>query len=384
MKLYSYALTLWHNVLERTTTEINGASRTHQQQLSEISVNTCLGRKQEPRTTDSRYFSTGELNAVEPIVRLWILRLLIPLECHRKFIRRHDINNDEIARLFALQTDSDDTGDESSVEHALNLDDSEEHNNSESDKPEKHYDARQALHQLKRCYEETEQNASRIALPQPLADNIQLLATQVGLTEVECEILAFAVLIHTNRLLDEAADWLGRELNSLKVHHVLSVLLGYPEAGIRTALSMRSALSQTARVVLERRRCHDLKDMLDLLSSGFADKLMSESGSPVDWLRDMVVSSSLPHLTFADYPHLKDTLDFLLPYLQQTLRTRQKGVNVFLYGIPGTGKTQLASVLAHHLACPMYEIASEDEDGDPVDGEQRLRAFRTAQQVASM
>jgi len=119
--------------------------------------------------------------------------------------------------------------------------------------------------------------------------------------------------------------------------------------------------------------------MLDLLSSGFADKLMSESGSPVDWLRDMVVSSSLPHLTLADYPYLKDTLDFLLPYLQQILRTRQKGVNVFLYGIPGTGKTQLARVLAHHLACTMYEIASEDEDGDPVDGAQRLRAFRTAQ-----
>jgi len=384
MKLYSYALTLWHNVLERTTTEINGASRTNQQQLSEISVNICLGRKQEPHTTDSRYFSMGELNTVEPIVRLWILRLLIPLECHRKFIGKHGINNDEIARLFALQIDSDDTDDESSVEHALkcalNLNDTDEHNNSESDKPEKqYYDAKQALHQLKRYYEETKQNASKIALPQPLADNIQLLATQVGLTEVECAILAFSVLIHTNRLLSEAADWLGRELNSLKVYHVLSVLLGYPEAEIRAALSMCSALSQTALVVLERRRSHDLSDMLDLLSSGFADKIMSESGSPVDWLRDMVVSSSLPHLTFADYPYLNDTLEFLLPYLQQTLRTRQKGVNVFLYGIPGTGKTQLARVLAHHLGCPMYEIASEDEDGDPVDGAQRLRAFRTAQ-----
>ena len=165
-----------------------------------------------------------------------------------------------------MQTDSDDTGDESSVEHALkcalNLDDSDEHNNSESDHPEKqYYDAKQTLHQLKRYYEETEQNASRIALPQPLADNIQLLATQVGLTEVECAILAFSVLIHTNRLLSEAADWLGRELNLLKVYQVLSVLLGYPETEIRAALSMRSTLSQTALVVLDRRRSHDLKDI---------------------------------------------------------------------------------------------------------------------------
>ena len=141
MKLYSYALTLWHKVLERTPTEINGASRINQQQLSEISVGTCLGRKQEPHTTDCRYFSTGELIAVEPIVRLWILRLLIPLECHRKLIGKHGINNDEIARLFALQTDSEGYDDESSVEHALKcalkLDDFDEHNNSESDQPEK-------------------------------------------------------------------------------------------------------------------------------------------------------------------------------------------------------------------------------------------------------
>ena len=274
MKIYSYALTLWHNVLELT----------NQQKLSEISASTCLERKQVPHTTDCRYFRTGDLNVVEPIVRLWILRLLIPVECHRKLIGKHGINNDEIARLFALQTGSDNSDDESSVEHALkcalNLDDSDEHNNSESDKPEKQYDAKQALHQLKRCYEETEQNASRIALPQPLADNIQLLATQVGLTEVECAILAFSVLIHSNRLLSEAADWLGRDLNSLKVYQVLSVLLGYPEVEIRAALSMRSALSQTALVVLGKTRSHDLSDMLDLLSSGFANKIISESSSP--------------------------------------------------------------------------------------------------------
>ena len=141
----------------------------------------------------------------------------------------------------------------------------------------------------------------------------------------------------------------------------------------------RSNLSQTALVIMDRRRHDDLKDMLDLLSSGFANKLISESGSPIDWLRDMVLESAMPHLGLADYPHLKDTLDFLQPYLQQVLRTKKKGVNVFLYGTPGTGKTQLARVLAQQLACPLFEIASEDEDSDPVEGAQRLRAFRTAQ-----
>jgi len=44
------------------------------------------------------------------------------------------------------------------------LNDSDEPNLSESDKPEKPYDAKQALHTLKSCYKEAEQNPSKVAL----------------------------------------------------------------------------------------------------------------------------------------------------------------------------------------------------------------------------
>jgi hypothetical protein len=39
----------------------------------------------------------------------------------------------------------------------------------------------------------------------------------------------------------------------------------------------------------------------------------------------------------------------------------------------------LAKVLARDLGCELFEVASQDEDGDAVQGEQRLRAFRAAQ-----
>lgn len=39
----------------------------------------------------------------------------------------------------------------------------------------------------------------------------------------------------------------------------------------------------------------------------------------------------------------------------------------------------MACIPAGELGCELFEVSSEDADGDPIDGERRLRAFRTAQ-----
>lgn len=53
-----------------------------------------------------------------------------------------------------------------------------------------------------------------------------------------------------------------------------------------------------------------------------------------------------------------------------------------MHGAPGTGKSELARALAQELGCELFEVSSEDEDGDPINGEHRLRAFRAAQSFA--
>ena len=306
---------------------------------------------------------TSEHTNVTPLLRLWILRLLIPLEGHRHFIdKQGKAQHDGMAVFLGLKSEpaaggeSDDLSPENKTLNGQSL-----------------------LTRLITLHREAEQQAATVSLPQPLASNIQHLVQQVGLSEVECWILAFAVLLHSERLLDDACGWLGRELNTLRVYHALSVILGFPEADIRAALSYRSVLSKTALVVMNRYGKADLSDRLEVLSDTFADRLVSELGSPIDWLRDRIVPSPAPHLHLTDFPHLQSSLEFLLPFLQQVLLTRKAGVNVFLYGDPGTGKTQLTRILAQHLGCSLYEIASENEDGDPVQGQQRLSAFRAAQ-----
>jgi transitional endoplasmic reticulum ATPase len=84
------------------------------------------------------------------------------------------------------------------------------------------------------------------------------------------------------------------------------------------------------------------------------------------------------HPQWTDYSHLDKHLAVLRPYLRQALQQGQSGVNVFLYGQPGNGKTQLARLLAQDMGCELFDVTTEDDDCEPISGPKRLRAHCAA------
>jgi SpoVK/Ycf46/Vps4 family AAA+-type ATPase len=291
-----------------------------------------------------------------PIVHRWLLRLLVPLGGHRHFIDPHGFNNDSLAELLGL---------------------------SEWIDPEpRDFNPKQVLSTLRKLHQSYESAWHDDTTPTYLSSNLQRLSQLVGLSETDCRILEFAVLIQNEQLLDDTADWLG-QLSSAKLFHALSVLLDLPESEIRAALGGQGILAKSGLLSVDRNGTSLMRGKLDLLSDNFADNICSTEADPVSLLRDTVTLSGPAELGMADYTHIATSLAILRPYLKQSISTGRQGVNVFLYGEPGTGKSQLAKALAKELACELFEVASEDEDGDPVKGEQRLRAFRAAQSFFS-
>ena len=299
-------------------------------------------------------FPLPSTHSPEPnaLLRLWMLRLLVPMGGARSFVHDNGFENDQLAE-------------------AVGLGELIENGDSE-------FDARQARSTLRKRHAAAENARTRSAVPSTLARNRNRLSALVRLTATDCRILDFAVLLHNERLLDDTADLLGN-MCSAKVLHTLSVVLELPEANVRAALSGSGQLTKSGLVSLERCGAGTLRAKLNLLSDSFADRMLTAELDPIQLLRDTVASSKPPELTLADFAHLDDSLAILRPYLRHALDSERKGVNVFLYGDPGTGKTQLARVLAQELGCELFEVASEDTDGDPVPGDQRLRSFRAAQ-----
>lgn len=286
------------------------------------------------------------------IVRLWMLRLLVPLGGHRGFVHNHGFSNDVIAEVLGLGDWID------------------------SDRQE--FDPVKVRAELRRLHAEGERRFCGAAMPACLSTNVARLSALVGLSANDCRILEFAVLIQNERLLDDTADLIG-QLSSVKMFHVLSVLLDMPVHDVRAALGVQGVLARSGVVAMERAGTNCLRGMLNLLSDNFADHIISSEADPVTLLQDTVTLSSAAQLCLGDYQHVQTGLDVLQPYLRHVISSGRKGVNIFLHGPPGTGKSQLAKAMAAELGCELFEVASEDSDGDPVNGGRRLRAFRAAQ-----
>lgn len=287
-----------------------------------------------------------------PKVNLWILRILSCLGGHREFINKSGFFSDEeLADQIGLGSWIDKTG-----EDWVN----------------------EVRKDLKNLHQEAERKSSESFGNKLLANNIKRLGKVLPLTDVDKKILEFSVALHDMRVLARTSCLMG-ELSSARVIDILAVLLDSPVAAIKTALLPQGVLTKSGIVSLCIYGANELDGKLEVLSPEFADILCNTKAQPSDLLTGRVFKSSAAELSIKNYKFLSNELSVLVPFLKNTLCTQRKGVNIYIYGMAGTGKSQFARVIADHLNATVYEVCSQDTQGNLIKGEDRLKAFRAAQ-----
>lgn len=217
-----------------------------------------------------------------------------------------------------------------------------------------------------------------LQLPDVLANNINSLSKMMGLNSAEQAIFTFAVLLKTDTTLINVTSTM-RPIKKAELVKLLAQVLGLSELSVKAALKRDSNLLKSGLLVVQPGPALALEEIFDFVTFSFVHSLFEEHKDAACMFRDVLQQASLPTLKLSYYQHINTDLQILLPYLKNVLAKGMVGVNILLYGPPGTGKSELARVVAKKLKVSLFEVSSEDDDGDAMSGSQRLRAYRVAQ-----
>lgn len=215
------------------------------------------------------------------------------------------------------------------------------------------------------------------ALPARANANFTRFAASLKLNSTEQRILEFFACMDTEPPLADTGR-VTRNLISVNASRYLARVLDLPRNTVAKALAPGGRLMKCG--LLKKNEPPHKVAGLDFHSEALADRLLRHPYDPVNLLKIFgVVSPPPPELGLMDFPHIQTSLDLLLPYLKKIQATRKPGVNVLIYGAPGTGKSQLVRVLGRALGLPVFELDTADNYGDPLDAEGRLSVLNLAQ-----
>ncbi|WP_038126267.1 ATP-binding protein [Thiomicrorhabdus sp. Milos-T2] len=217
---------------------------------------------------------------------------------------------------------------------------------------------------------------SQLVFPSAFNCNLEVLAKTLELSKIDIAVLRFFTIFEANRSLRDIASFLG-ELNRRQLIETLAWVLDEKQSQISEALSMNSVLAQTGLVRIDRSGVDELNRKVDVMSRA-VDFVMTPQADTQELLYSFCQLSGLPLLSLKDYPHLSENTADIVDYLNHN---RHKGMNILIYGQPGTGKTQWVKLVAQLLNKTLYEIRSEDEDGDMVTAQKRVGMYQLAQRA---
>ena len=233
-------------------------------------------------------------------------------------------------------------------------------------------------------YPAAEAQLDAYPMPEILARNLEKMAGIFKLTPSEAQILAFCILVFLSpqlSLMNGYFYWPNKE----KIYHDLSLILDLPPEQIRTALDKEGRLHQSGLLRFQNGKHSSVsaspqEGTLTLHSEAFCTNLYySTESDPYLLLEGSVTSAPTAQLSLGHYSHIQTELDIALPLLRHALDTAKSGTNIYIYGAPGTGKTELVRVLAAELGVRLFETVFTDEDGEPVGAKWRLNHLRLGQ-----
>lgn len=196
--------------------------------------------------------------------------------------------------------------------------------------------------------------------PSSFEQNLLFLQKLFNLSYDDTEFLGFLVR-------NECNDYLSDILRDLKIRHSKlehseqALFAGINPQKIDIMCSKHSSLVTLGLIEID----YDGEAEATSLSK----YLYNQKFKTAEDLRNYILGKTIKaNLQWYDFKHIEN-IENVKKILQKSLSNNEKGINILLYGEPGTGKTEFAKTLVNEVSGNLYSIGEDDNSDLVTDNE---------------
>jgi transitional endoplasmic reticulum ATPase len=214
----------------------------------------------------------------------------------------------------------------------------------------------------------------------PLQINLNFVSELFELDPLDAEIVSLLVRYRLHAGLQNLID-LVLDAREFKPEVLIGVLIGQPAVAVSDRLNPRSPLLNSGMVGRSNSAAYGLSRYYEV-PHRLIDSLTTPAATAADVRRALIGPELASELKWVHFDHVGAERDLITGVIRGANEARASGVNILVWGKPGTGKTSLVAAVARHLDLTLYR-AGESADSSVPDRADRLPMLRWAQRLLS-